>query len=1320
MLKYKHIIDKLTDTQKIRLLTDIQSLTQSEFRDLGIPPVRSGYIGNYAADRYPASAVLANSWDRELIRTVAKDTYRTMASDGINHFIVPGPKIKISPYRSVLSEDPYLASQISGQFLKAADDINGCATMSELSITADETNWLDDEPDSRVLAEYVIDPYRRAAHIGRCMGVFTDMRANSDAYNAVNIAMADAVTAGKFGENEMYSFCRYAGADDVVSYVGKGRLCMQAPYQTLEAAYSRYNKLQASISTGLASVGELETEVAEGKAISPEMLDNALDRVLEFAFSCSGVRPFESLEPNEERSLSRRAARESTVLLKNEGGLLPLKKKAKQKVAVLGDIFGVGDDGLRNVDRLLEYLDRRHFKEKDLERMRYVSSEYSRGYDICSSRSEDLICDAYRLASESDVVIVFLGDSRDSEKHAAQNGKLTLPANQLALMDALKSFSHKTVAVISGNFGIDVTFTKNVAACLFAPLGVKHGVVAAIDIICGVYNPTGRLASTLYYDTEYGLEKQRAYRTEWGAKAGRFIGYRYYDLLDYNVGFPFGHGLSYTKFTYSNLTIKNGEILFDVTNSGRRGGVEVAQVYLGINNSTRMRPLKELIGFSRVELEAGETATVRIKLRETRVYDPQNNRYVKEMGEYTVYVGASVSDIRLTRNVNLGDTVLEDIGERRSDYLQSESNIISDNYTLEANYKRMKKSAINLVFGIAALALAISLQVYCAFESNESGFLDVLSGILAFGGVVMFVWDYINKKRETAARRSLIDAANKEYFESADELPVYTATEMFVEAFEEDKKNVVEVEKKKAGREDDEYYNSINQSLTYIGICSDFEKFALERGYSFKSDTVKEIFSSFAASRLMIIKGMSNENFVAFVSLFSEYFGCKLRVDNVNDSYVNEESVLFGRDDYDHKYKRNALLAIEAANRKKYDVAITALTDVKLGDISNYFVPFARYIRNPQGSNSVLALNERNISTAYVIPQNLWFILNLAESETVDNMPEYITDIATVNYFEFGRCIPSESHTEVATFKYPQVEHLENANKAISEIDEDTWRRIDKLETYVNGFKDYSIGNKLWTSVEKYIEAYLACNGERAVAIDKAIAYKMLPSILVALKNCEFEEGKDLISTLDRLFGSENTYYCRKMIEIDSTVTNIDEDSNDYYEGEATDDFFADYLGSDDENAEMIDVSDYAEYSSDDEEGEEEYQEYDYLDEDESEDEDEDENEEFEEFDSESPVDEQVNETFLEDESEDVLAEEEHAEEVDAADAEETDEAEADDLDLSAFDGEIPETEEPSEEDVADETPEAEADDLDLSAFDGEIPETEDTPAETSEDGEVI
>lgn len=1120
MLKYDYIIDKLTDSQKIRLLTDIGNLSRDEFSRLGIPGVNIGNVRDFARDVYPSSVSLANSWDTTLIGRVSEDVYSRMRASGFNHALIPGAKIKISPYRYALSEDPYLAAAVAGEYLAGAERAGITASMPGFSVTDDEIKWLDEKPDSGVLAELLVNTYRYASAKGRCRGVVTENKTTSAEYKKINHSLSGAVLSDRISHNGAFSLSKNVSAEETVQYISEGRICIDASAQTLSAALNRYKKLKNSITAGNASVGELESEVESGKAISPETIDEAVDRLLDFAFACNENIAVSEPDGVRRANLSARAARESIVLLKNASNTLPLRRL--KKICVIGDILVKHNGVERDVGEILDYI----------QSLGVGEPVFTRGYDMERDRSDELISAAVSKANNSDAVIVFLGTDDHWEKHVTKNENLALPANQIALLDALRACKKRIIAVISGEYAIDVSFDKFVAALLLAPLNTRDGIIAAVDAIAGETNPCGRLSSTLYRHTESSFAKQRSYRRRHGLRAGRFIGYRYYDTSEFNDGYPFGFGLSYTSFEYSKISVLNGMVTFTVKNTGRRAGVDIPQLYVGIKNSKLLRPKKELVGFERIELFPGEERVVNIPLRLPEIYDATQDRFVEEKGRYAVCICSSALKVEQETEVFAGDVIPEPCGEILSDYLQSESNIITHNYTLEANYKLMKKSVKNLVFGIAAIVLALGIKIYCSATYTNAPFLDFVSLALVGGAIVMLVLDYVDKKKAYADKRAEIDKANEKSFSDAKEVPMFSASEMFVEEFDNVERTSVEANGPQNEEQDNEYFMHIDKELSFSRACEEFEIYAKERGYTFDQTVIREIFASLSASRLMIVKGMSNEAFLLFMTVLCEYFDSRTYIDRVDSTYINEDHALFGTDDSYHRVKKELLLAIESARNTKHIIHFAALTDVKLSSISNYFVPFARYARNPLGNAMVLAMNENNMSTTYYIPQNLWLVLNLAPTETLDNIPDYISDIASVNSFEFSLCDPVDTHTDIKRFKYPQLDHLNGKIKTIAEIDEDNWKKLDRLEEYVNAYATYSIGNKLWTGFEKYIAAYIACDGERLEAMDKAIAARLLPSMIAVLSGKLSEDDQNLSDTLDTIFGEENTASCRRMIQI--------------------------------------------------------------------------------------------------------------------------------------------------------------------------------------------
>jgi hypothetical protein len=231
-----------------------------------------------------------------------------------------------------------------------------------------------------------------------------------------------------------------------------------------------------------------------------------------------------------------------------------------------------------------------------------------------------------------------------------------------------------------------------------------------------------------------------------GMKTGPFIGYRYYDTAEMLVGYPFGHGLPYTEFKYSDLKLLGSKISFTVKNVGKVSGTETVQIYVGKKDQTLLRPKKELCGFVKIELAPLQKKRIVMDIDLPMVYD--QDKFVIEKGLYTIYVGSSVSDIRLKcDHYAIGKDPTPD-GERLSDYLQTYSNILEGKYTLEANYIVMKKSIQNMLIGIGATALAVSIAVFNATTNASSLFLGIVSGIQALVAITFFILHSIEKNKE--------------------------------------------------------------------------------------------------------------------------------------------------------------------------------------------------------------------------------------------------------------------------------------------------------------------------------------------------------------------------------------------------------------------------------------------------------------------------------------------------------------------------------------------------------------------------------------------
>lgn len=1153
MLKYKHIINVLTEKQKIRLLADLGCLSEVEYRSLGIPSVQFANFGDWCKQYFPSPVSLANSFDHKLIASVCDDVYTRMASEGINCVTVPSAKLKINPCRYSLSEDPFVCGKMAGEYIVAANKAKMSCALPDFSIRDDEAQWLDKIPDERVIAEYIEKPHRYAGERGACNGVFIDAGATIPEYIKVNNDLANiAKDKDTFSANG-YSIRRNIPAEDTVNYIRNGQICVGGSAAVIKTALNKYEKLKKAIPNGRATVDELEREVQKGTAISMDSIDEALDRIIEFAFACDAARDLKAKpEDKVTDELCYKASCSSAVLLENRDKILPITSK-RRKIGIIGDII-VNYDGTNepqtpdNNEKSSESTDekpseKKKGKKKDetdvfiqnefVERINnygYKTTGFARGYDMSKERDDNYDPYVKDIAKKSDYVIVFVGTNPESEKYITRTERITLPANQIALLDELQEFGKKVIVVMSGNYTIEVDFAKNFAGLILAPLNTKQGVMAAIDMVLGKASPQGKLSSSLYEDTKTLLLKSKAYRNIWNSKQGGFIGYRYYDSANYSLGYPFGYGLSYTKFAYSHISLHGRKLSLTIKNVGKMAGSELVQVYVGMDKSVILRPKKELVEYEKVSLAPGEKKTVTIDIPPITVYDEENKKFVEEKGVYTIYVCSSLDDIKFTKKMHAGDATLTPDNKRISDYLQSESNIIDDKYTLEANYKLMKKTVRNIIFGIGALLLAIALFMFTALSGVKAPILMIVSIVLVFASMSFFALEFYDRKVAHIEERKRIDEANEAQFADADHIDVYAAENMFIEEF--DKAEVIVENQAVHYVKDNEndFFVHVNKELTFAEACYDFNTFANEKGFKFAPDTIREIFASIASSRIIILKDTNDEQYKTLIMLLCEYFDCPIAIDYVNDKYINEESILF-RDGQDgERIKTNVLKGIENAYNEKQNIQILSLADVSFSNISNYFVSFARYARNPSGGISIEARNEKNNEVSYVIPQNTWMFINLKNGEKICNLPEYLADISTTVKLDYTKSPAAGIIADVRKFKFYQLDYLLDKCKNVYEFSEDTWKKIDKIEEYTNLHAKFHLGNKICTGIERYSSTFIACEGEMNTAIDKAVASKLLPYVIITVNNNRNKDARGLGETLDSIFGEENTSACRNML----------------------------------------------------------------------------------------------------------------------------------------------------------------------------------------------
>lgn len=369
--------------------------------------------------------------------------------------------------------------------------------------------------------------------------------------------------------------------------------------------------------------------------------------------------------------LARHAAAESIVLLKNEDHILPLS--SQKKIAVIGEFAekaryqGAGSS-LVNPTKVENSLDLAG---------KYFSGKitYEPGYHRNQETDQKLVEKAKKAAVEADVVLLFVGLDEASESEGMDRVHMKMPQNQLELINAVAQMNKELIVVVSAGSVVEMPWIKKAKAVLHGYLGGQAGASAMLDVITGKVNPSGKLNETYpicYEDTPAyayypGKERNSEYRE------GVYVGYRYYDTVKKEVLFPFGFGLSYTDFTYSNLKLSENSVRFCITNVGKIAGAEIAQLYIEKENPVVFRPVHELKGFCKVFLQPGETREVEIPFenRTFKYFNAQTGNWETEEGNYKIMIAKNSRETVLQGEIYRKGTGAENPYKELSDVYQT-------------------------------------------------------------------------------------------------------------------------------------------------------------------------------------------------------------------------------------------------------------------------------------------------------------------------------------------------------------------------------------------------------------------------------------------------------------------------------------------------------------------------------------------------------------------------------------------------------------------------------------------------------------------------
>ncbi len=662
-MKHEDIIARMTLEEKAAFCSGASWWMTKEFPHLGIPAVRmtDGPHGlrnlvakndtfdaeiSHPATCFPTASLTACSWDRELLCEMGQALGNEALAAGISIILGPGVNIQRNPLCGrnfeYFSEDPTLAGELAASWIEGVQSRGVGVSLKHYAGNSQENLRMTSDSliDERALREIYLPAFEKAIKAARPATVMCAYNKLNGTYCSDNNYLLRDILRDEWG---------FEGV--VVTDWG----AMNDRVKAFEAG------LDLEMPGGLGYYDKDVILAVKNGALAESLLDDCVDRLLELVLTAAKrLQPESAIDEGAHHQLARKIAAASGVLLKNEDKLLPLK--TGQRIAVIGALAehpryqGTGSSRV-NPTRLSSALD--GFKEQGLDFVYYP------GYEIAGIDRAELANEAVVGAAGCDVAIIFAGLTEDYESEGYDRSDMQLPANHNELIRRVTAVQPNTVVVLAGGAPIEMPWLGEVKAVLTMLLAGQAGGLAAVDLLTGKVNPSGKLAASYplgYADVPsadtYGKQGDLVEYRE-----SIYVGYRYYDKAGKEVLLPFGHGLSYTTFEYRDLTLSKSNltpedeltISMRVKNTGSQAGSEIVQVYVSDLTTGIFRPVRELRDFAKVHLKPGEEKklTFALNQRAFACYIPSEHAWVVPDAEYQVSIGASSRDIRLSQTLHV-------------------------------------------------------------------------------------------------------------------------------------------------------------------------------------------------------------------------------------------------------------------------------------------------------------------------------------------------------------------------------------------------------------------------------------------------------------------------------------------------------------------------------------------------------------------------------------------------------------------------------------------------------------------------------------------
>lgn len=665
--KIKKIVSEMTLEEKAGMCSGEDFWHTKAVERLGIPATmvsdgphglrkqdeESDHLGvneSIKAVCFPAGCGTAASFNRELLTKMGEVIGKECQAEGVSVILGPAVNIKRSPLCGrnfeYYSEDPVVATEIAGALIQGVQSQNVGTSIKHFLANNQETRRMssDSRVDERTLHEIYLAAFEGAVKKQKPWTVMCSYNKINGVYGAENHKYLTETLRDKWGFDG-YVMSDWGAVNNRVADLKAG--------------------LDLEMPSSLGANDRLIVEAVQKGELDESVLDTAVERILNIIFRFEENRDKNVVwDKDKDHEMARKVAEETIALLKNEDNILPLDEK--ETIAFIGKYaktprYQGGGSSHINSHKITSAMD-------------IVSGMsnivYAQGYvDEEDKTDDELLAEALEAAGNAKVAVIFAGLPDAFESEGFDREHMAMPDCQNELIEKVAAVQPNTIVVLHNGSPVEMPWIDKVKGVLEAYLGGQAVGGAVCDILFGKVNPSAKLPETF----PLKLEDNPSYLSYFGEgdvveyREGIFVGYRYYDKKKMDVLFPFGYGLSYTTFEYSNLTVDKEsvkdtdtlKVTVDVTNTGTVTGKEIVQLYVADKESTVIRPVKELRDFAKVELAPGETKTVTFTLdkRAFAYYNVQIHDWHVETGEFDILIGKSSRDIVLNKTITVESTV---------------------------------------------------------------------------------------------------------------------------------------------------------------------------------------------------------------------------------------------------------------------------------------------------------------------------------------------------------------------------------------------------------------------------------------------------------------------------------------------------------------------------------------------------------------------------------------------------------------------------------------------------------------------------------------